>query len=91
MTEDESTQLALMQQKLDDFMTTTRPILEALQGPKGWFASMEARMCAQETQTRNIFAIFSAIWAVAIIIIGTLVANFSSTITTIEHTIALKP
>jgi len=91
MTKDEKTQLAKLEQKLDDFTDTARPILDALNGPKGWFAQMETRMCAQENRSKMVFAIFGGAWAIALIVVGEMVRNFYTEIATIEKVISTKP
>lgn len=91
MTKDEKTQLAKLEQKLDDFTGTVKPVLDALNGPKGWFAQMETRMCAQENRMKIVFAIFGGAWAVTLLIVGELLRNFYSTISTIEKVISVKP
>ena len=91
MTKDEGKQLAVMQQQLDDFMKTATPILEALNGPKGWFVQMETRMKTQENRSKMIFAVFGGAWAIALLIIGEMLRNFSQTIAAIKQALAMKP
>ena len=91
MTKDETAQLAQMAQKLDDFISTTKPILDALNGPAGWFARMETRVTTQENRNKMIFAIFGGAWALLLVIVAALAGNFDKMIQALQRSIAAKP